>query len=537
MTGPRRESIFFNGALWNNGMVYTESAYGVVCGCRIVVSMLDKKDVLFITPTLIKGFSVRGGEMEERISLPWTPERAKTVLGTVRSALGKSVRLLVGESFAYVATLPLPPDQTFSSPAEERAEVKRLAGQRIPEDMDAVSWDYREVALPSESHPGRAVQVVALTASFGNTVSSAILESGFRVSAVEPESSAVARLLADRDEPILLVFRGETVFVSGVIRGTVLSSMTSIARVNLPIIETVARFLEHSFHQTPKTIVFAGEFSDSDLGDFDREAAMRAGFALEFSAVTAIRGIAEKEDISGDDRTTLSVELILPKATLVSESGSAQELPEVETERFRTHALDERSLSGQSSTPASASFGVPRRTVILAISFFFVALFGGGAMWFFLNRQSERDRSATRSEPIPPVPIEAPLPIPDENSSVSESSESREESLPESSEAPAFNRASFRVSIENAGGAPGSAGKLREKLVTEGFVVLSAGNAVSKSNASLLRSKASVPEEFLNDLVAVSKISSSNEMLRNIPDDAESDVIVTIGTESVESAL
>ena len=144
---------------------------------------------------------------------------------------------------------------------------------------------------------------------------------------------------------------------------------------------------------------------------------------------------------------------------------------------------------------------------------------------------------STRALAIPPVPIEAPLPIPDENSSVSESSESREESLPESSEAPAFNRASFRVSIENAGGAPGSAGKLREKLVTEGFVVLSAGNAASKSNASLLRSKASVPEAFLNDLIAISKISSSNEMLRNIPDDAESDVIVTIGTESVESAL
>ena len=47
--------------------------------------------------------------------------------------------------------------------------------------------------------------VVALVASFARVVVPAVKEAGFRVAATLPESCAVARLFADRDEPILLV--------------------------------------------------------------------------------------------------------------------------------------------------------------------------------------------------------------------------------------------------------------------------------------------------------------------------------------------
>ncbi len=344
--------------------------------------MLDIEKILFITTTAVKGFSVRGGEVKELASLPWTPENIGRVLGTMRSALGRSVRVLVGEPFTYVATLSLPEKEAYASSKEERKTVLRAAGKLIPEDMEHMIWDYRRV--PFSSSEGRCVQVVALVASFARVVASAVKDAGFRVSLTLPESCALASLFADRKEPFLLVSRGDGFFVAGVSGGVVLSSVTSLESVTLESVENTKRFLENHFALSPKNIVFVGSFSEGDLGNFDRDRAERAGFSIEFSKRNAVEALAEEKNAEGDDGLTLSVELMFAEKDISSPDAEKQseEVGGVR-ERFHSHALDERTSAERSEENVSSKRFVKfsRRTLLLAYAFLAVFLLGTGVIF------------------------------------------------------------------------------------------------------------------------------------------------------------
>lgn len=343
--------------------------------------MFDKKEILFITPNAVKGFSVRGGVATELVNLSWTPEGIGMVLGTARAAIGRNVKLLVGEQFAYVATLLLPKGEEYASLQEEREAVRELAGKLIPEDLAISAWDYREISLPSASF-GRPVQIVALVASFARVVVPAIKEAGFSVSVTLPESCAVALLFADRQEPFLLIYKSDLFFVAGVVQGVVVSSVTSLQTVNFETVKTVEGFMRDRFALTPRAIVFAGSYEESDLATFDRAEAERAGFIIEFSDKSAIKALAE-EKVEGDDQSTLSIELS------VSEKNA--EFPEKEDhvkgegtrERFRSHALDERTYAERTGK-IGFSKRFPTRTRVMAV-IFLVMLFLGVGVIFLLK--------------------------------------------------------------------------------------------------------------------------------------------------------
>ncbi len=335
----------------------------------------SKRKILSVGRNFLQGFSVRGRLVEESVSLSWSSERLKAALATMYSALGRTVRLLVGESFTYVVTVAIPSGRTFDSLADERAEVGRLAGERIPEDMREIQWDYREVSWESRGDAHRFVQVIAFTASFGNAVSPLLLESGFRVVAAEPESCAIARLVSDRKEPIILIFRGETVCIAGVMRGVVLSSVTSIASASNESVERVVAFLSEHFSLVPRSIVMAKNLSQKDLSGFDRSRAESDGYTLEEADLLAPVGIALKEDISGDDRSTLSVNVapVKPRASLYE--NSRPELQD-ESERFHLHALDERAFAESEQESPAGFFSAPGRIgrIVLVCAIVSVAL-------------------------------------------------------------------------------------------------------------------------------------------------------------------
>lgn len=491
-------------------------------------SMFDSKEILFISPNVVKGFSVRDGEATERVSLSWTPENIERVLGTVRAAMGRNVRLLVGEPFSYVTTLRLREGETDASSKEERLEVLHKAEKLIPEELNRTAWDYRELSLPDVSRD-TFVQVVALVASFARIVIPAIKTSGFHVHSTLPESCALALLFADRKEPILLIHKSEGFFVAGVFQGVVFSSITSFGAITFEAIDAAGRFLAEQCALPPKTIIFSGPFSQADLTLFERERAERAGFSVEFSENQAIFGLAKKEDVSGEDRLSLSIELDVPKTgeALPSEKDDSEKSGS--KERFRPHVLDERTADDRATMKKSPRLRFSRRTMALAALFVGVLLCGGGAI-FFLKKEEAREKNVASQTvsietTIPkngPQPVDSVVPPISPEETPASDTTSSEEKLD-------FNRASFRIAIENGSGTSGAAGTLNEKLSDEGFVILSIGNAVTREAKSLIRAKASVPKAFLDELLSVASLSVSPEYRFDISEKNEQDVILILG--------
>ena len=494
--------------------------------------MFDTKAILFVTPSAIQGFSVRGEQATEVVNLPWTTESIGAVLGTARAALGRTVRLLVGEQFSYVATLFLPKDTTYASPEEERRAVCDLAGKFIPENVAESAWDYQSLSLPDVAL-GRPVQVVALVASFARVVVPAVKEAGFRVAATLPESCAVARLFADRDEPILLVYKSSLFFVAGVMRGVVLSSATSLRELTFESIESVAHFMRDRFSLVPSRILFVGSCTENDLIHFDRLKAQQAGFSIEFSEKNALVGLATKKDVSGDDASILSIDLHAAESPEETSSEQSSEGEAKTNERFRSHRLDERTRTERSAPEATNPPRISRRTIILAVLFVLIALCGGVAIFFLKKKQSEV--SSVRNAPSV-VQSEAPLSdnVPLSGSESKEPSPVSQDELSTEPD-PEVNHASFRVVLENGSGIRGAASRLREDLTKEGFVILDIRTAVSTQSVSFVRAKASVPEEFLDEIIGNAGLAVSLERRRDISDDAEEDVMVILGKDVVSA--
>ena len=494
--------------------------------------MFNTKEILFITPSAIRGFSIQGGKVTEIVNLPWTTENVRAVLGTARAALGRNVRLLVGEQFSYVATLLLPQDTTYASLEEERVAVRDLAGKFIPENLAESAWDYQEISL-SDISLGRPVQVVALVASFARVVVPALKEVGFRIPVTLPESCAVARSFADQEEPFLLVYKGDFFFVASVVQGWVLSSTTSLQELTFEAVESVGRFVKGRFGFSSSRILFAGSCTENDLVNFDRTKAERAGFSIEFSNESALLGLAMKKDVSGNDPSILSVEL---SVTEKSDDGDTKESSESESrthERFRPHALDERTSSERLSGAQVAYTKIPRRTKVLAMLFAIVVLLGGGAIIFLRKRQAI---SSGMHDNIPPEQLETPsienvpsLDTKDKESASAPADMSLEENAPE------VTHASFRVVLENGSGISGAALRLKQDLIAEGFVISDIRTAELSQAVSFVRSKTSISEEFLDELLANAGLNFSIERRRDISEDAKEDVVLVLGRDIADS--
>lgn len=483
--------------------------------------MFDAKSILFITPNAVQGFSVQGEKVTEVVNLPWTTENIESVLGTARAAVGRSARLLVGEQFSYVATLFLPPGVSYASPEKERIAVRDLAGKFIPENLAESAWDYQEIVLPNVSL-GRPVQVVALVASFARVVVPALRETGFRIPVTLPESCAVARLFSDREEPLLLVYKSGFFFVAGVMKGIVLSSATSLQSLTFETVENVGHFMKGRFGFSPSRILFVGSCTENDLVNFDRSRAERAGFSIEFSDKSALLGLASKKDVSGGDPEILSVELSIVEngASDALEQSVADQ--EKTSERFGLHKLDERSSSERSDNVARSRSPISGRTKVLAVLFAVIVLTGGGAIAIMLRNRQTTPLSVRNAAPLPqsetPLIENAP-PVDAEDANASVPSEDTAE----------ITHGSFRVAIENGSGISGAASDFENDLSEEGFVISSIRTAASRSAVSFVRAKESVPDEFLDELVANAGLDFSLERRRDISDDSDEDVILVLG--------
>lgn len=95
----------------------------------------------------------------------------------------------------------------------------------------------------------------------------------------------------------------------------------------------------------------------------------------------------------------------------------------------------------------------------------------------------------------------------------------------------------YSIEVLNGSGTSGLAGKLKTNLETEGFNVLSSGNATNSSFIeTIIRSKANVDKSFIEKLKSVLAKSFVVTETPDLTDTEKADVIVIIGSKSPQAS-
>lgn len=508
--------------------------------------MASEKDILIVTPSKLHGFRVGESITTERVELDWTPEKLPQALATARAALGKRIRLVLGDFFTYVSSVPL---AETASPEEERGTVGESFQLLIPEKLSETSWDYRSFEMPTEKsiQPRRYAEIIALTRSCARTIIPAIKEAGFRIEAVEPESTSLARLLQDEDTCTMILYKSDSSFlIAGAFRGHILASFSTIPKLTDAIFLEAKRFLEYRFSCEVRSLHAVGSFSADDFARVKPETFDQNHIIVSTHEGSAARGTALKDDFEGADSAILSLNLstlIAPpnkedsiedeftsnasKDNLVSKSTSES------SERFRLHFLTER--SEKQNTEKKSTWGSEKkRALILAGIFIAVLLAGMSAIFVMLKNRSEssilpaNSKTKEEQEELSTTGIT-------ENTSDTSSIDSTDASKEETADAvtdtqeTTWNRQSFRIAIENGSGVAGAAAELKETLSNQDFVITSIGN--TKSTTPTITTTSNIPEEFLEELKTIlpkSNWSIKREDVTKLPD---TDIIITLGVE------
>jgi len=509
--------------------------------------MASEKDILIVTPSKLRGFRV-GESVTERVELDWTPEKLPQALATARAALGKRIRLILGDSFTYVSSVPL---AETASPEEERGTAGESFQLLMPEKLAETSWDYRAFEMPAEKsiQPRRYAEIIALTGSCARTIIPAIKEAGFRIEAVEPESISLARLLQNEDTCIMILYKSDSSFlIAGAFRGHILASFSAIPELTDAVFLETKRFLEYRFSCEVRSLHAIGSFSANDFARIKPETFDQNHIIVSTHEGSAAAGAALKDDFEGADSAILSLDLsmlatsspdkenqIENELISTSEDDLTSEKTSGSSERFRLHFLTERSEK-QNTQKKSTWSSEKKRTLILAGIFITVLLAGVSTIVVMLKNRSElsmppadnKNRKEQEGLSNTTSPTETT-----ENTSDTSSVDSTDDSEKEIADAttdtqePNWNRQSFRIAIENGSGVAGAAAELKETLSAQDFVIVSIGN--TESTTPTITATSNIPEEFLEELKTILPESNWNIKREDTSKLSDADIIVTLG--------
>lgn len=517
--------------------------------------MSSEKDILIITPSKLRGVRV-GESVIQRVELDWTPEKLSQALATVRAALSKRIRLVLGDSFTYISSVPL---AETSSSEEERNAAGESFQLLIPEKLSETSWDYCAFEIPAtketSTRPRRYAEIIALTGSFARTVIPAIKEAGFRIETLEPESVSFARLLQTEDTCSMLVAKSESSFlIAGIIRGHVLASFSSIAELSDTVILEAKRFLEYRFSCSIQHLHVVGAFAPDDFVRVRPEVLDQHQLTVSIHEGSAAEGIAMKDIAeSANDAATLSLDLstlehsaeenktettedMLTSAFTNNVNDTNQDNSSTPSERFRLHFLTERSAKSASNKENSSWSPERKRTIILASIFLIVLLLGGSAIFAMLRSRSESSapQSENRSPEINQGTAASPEDTVNQEETTQNDTTNDVENVPDNNtpaslgEESSWNRQSFRIAIENGSGVAGAAAALKDTLSAKDFVVVSVGNADSLSSPTII-AKPDIPDAFLDELKNTLPAENWTIDRKDSLSLSDTDIVITLG--------
>ena len=255
----------------------------------------SKKTILFISRNKIKIVNVGPGSKpkEEQVAdIEWTSDNLAQILVRFKKNIKLPARVLLAEDFVYTANL------TPLSSIKSREDVKKIAQEIIPENLDETLWDFRQLKGLGKFR----LQVVAVSKTMFGFVASGLSKAGIAVEAIEPLSIALARFSQKEDrEKVFVYINQDDMLLVLVQKGAVLST-EHIREISVDKITQFIKFAKDRFGIEVRDLVFCGNTSAIDIGKFKN-----LGFNAGIQNISPIISLAEKVDLRGRDEDVLNL--------------------------------------------------------------------------------------------------------------------------------------------------------------------------------------------------------------------------------------
>ena len=245
--------------------------------------------VIFITRSRIRSavFSDSGKIIQKETSQEWNENTLPGILNEIAGNGPDRARVVLGEEFCYVTTL--------KSSEKNREAVLKEVEEIVPEDIRE-SWDFRH-----EKNSDLPSQVAVIQPRFWDFFSRHLLEADFEVEAMEPESIALARLLAPSGFSLIMAYEEKALLVA-VKNGVVAVAYLVKEEETLANFESFLAYVQKKCNARPEKLFVSQELKLEAIAAFNK-----IGLTLEVSDLNPLLGAAKKKDLRGEDSRVLNI--------------------------------------------------------------------------------------------------------------------------------------------------------------------------------------------------------------------------------------
>lgn len=469
---------------------------------------LTTKYILYISADTISVATVAGAAKKKstvRKKLPWSKETLAKVLLSIKKDFKGAYSAVLGDEFTFVFAVTIPADVT-----NEREFVRIKVSEEVPQEIGEEGWDFKEL-LKNPDKKEKIVQCAVVDRNFYDDFSDAVRKSGIVIDTMEPMVYAFSRMFEEHPEPSLVVYQEESIVAWVTYRGLVFSSMRLDAGSDPAALVQFLEFIKNKFSIAPRNIFVAGP-----PALHDRMHTLFPGSAMERGVLDPFVAMAQKKDRAGKDETSLN---ILPAIKQPSaESKLQQKIVGVSGLSPDSGVISqyERIAEEHDLYPQGKLF-----TALIIISSFLI-ISANGFLWYE-RLQEERIMHAS-------VPAIVPRAIVVPMTATSTATTSTTTGVSGAAQPQEATMAAYRIRIENGGGVPGGAKKMKQLLDAQGFRVTQVGNADNFNyRQTTVRYAATVTDSFRN---AVEKILSAQYTVVQgaiLSSDATVDMVIIIG--------
>lgn len=260
----------------------------------------SSKQILYFSPQTIQPATVSGSASARSVTLgeeiPWSKATLSETLIGLKKKFGETFSVIVDDDLAFTFGMMIP-----SEVKEEKNFVRIKAAETVPEEIDDVGWDFKEV-LQGLDKKNKIVQFASLENGFYRSLSQAVRDSGAKIEMTEPVTCSLARLLVKNLEPTLVIHQAKKYLVFLAFRGLVFAVESFDTEPTPDAVIKFTTFVKESFGFSPKTVFLSGEF-----GMLNSATPAFAAWTVEMGRLDPFSGMAMKEDMGDKNGASLNI--------------------------------------------------------------------------------------------------------------------------------------------------------------------------------------------------------------------------------------
>lgn len=450
-----------------------------------------KKYILSIEEKTLSVFRVTGRShpvIKKLVSTSWTRENFVPDLKKIRKITGKKISVLISDQFIYTTSIHIPIKDTTNLPEV----ILRQAQSLIPENLYETAWDYKEVLQVENTHTKKTdkiFQVIALEQSLFLNLQKSFTKMDFHLEAIESTSLSISRMIHDTSKTTVVLYMAPKPLLILLHKGLIVSTYTVQNELTLQLIEQFIQLNKTNYNIIPEVVIFSGEQLP-----FPQDQLKSEGRTVVIKKLDPVVGLALKTNTSTKDNRSVNITLSsLRTPETIDVKQSKHETP-------NTKDSNEQPLKSK------------QKTVVSIIIIIIVLL---GLTGFYLYKEKMKTIIPAKQQTT--VVAVNPTGIPTPTSS-------------DAGVSPSAIRSQYTIEILNGSGREGEAGKLREQLTAEGFVVDAVGNADDSEHLKTeIRYKKQIDKEYILLLDNYLETLYSTIRGEEVTPDNEADVIIVVG--------